>query len=126
MRKRRAVLGDDVVDEQIKGDSSISRRWQTYVTEAAWADCWADETIGLRDRMILTLGMVAALGREAEFEGHVRNAVRNGISAREMEALMVHIGVYCGVPIGSTCARAIQRVVAQASGSILELTGLTS
>ncbi|MEW6631568.1 MAG: carboxymuconolactone decarboxylase family protein [Pseudomonadota bacterium] len=112
-KARREALGEERYAGLMKDPSKVNRRWQDFVAEYSWGECWTDPTLSPRDRSILMLGINAALGRPEEFEGHVTNALRNGLSMDEIEALLVMIGVYCGVPVGSMCHRAISNVLKQ-------------
>lgn len=76
-----------------------------------------DPTLPRRERSILNLGMLAALGRMQEFELHFRGALRNGLNPDELRAVLTQIAVYCGVPAGVECFRIAQRVLAEAGGT---------
>ena len=57
-----------------------------------------------REHSILTLGMVAALGKMGEFADHVRGAQANGLTPNELRAvLFMQIAIYCGIPVGADC-----------------------
>jgi 4-carboxymuconolactone decarboxylase len=89
--------------------SSINRRWQAFITESAWGECWSDPTLSARDRSLLMLGMTAGLGRADEMEGHTRFAMKNGLTPAELEAVLIQIAVYCGIPAGNMFAKAVQK-----------------
>lgn len=65
---RRQVLGAEYVDRALQNVGDFDRQFQTLVTEMAWGECWGDPTLGRKERSILNLGMLAALGRMHEFE----------------------------------------------------------
>lgn len=111
MRVRREVLGDDYVDRAVAHGDPLSEQFQRYVTERCWGDVWTDPRLGRRERSLLTLGMTAALGRFGEFETHVRGAINNGVSPEELAAVLQQITVYCGVPVGVSCAKAMRQVL---------------
>lgn len=110
---RRKVTGAARADDKLADTSSLNQRWQRLIIENAWGDCWSDPTLSRRERSILVLGMLAALGKSEEFEGHVRNAFRNGLSEAELEAILVQIAAYCGIPAGNGCFRAMRKVFAE-------------
>jgi 4-carboxymuconolactone decarboxylase len=64
-----------------------------------------------RERSILNLGMIAALGRMHEFELHFRGAIRNGMTLEELRSLLTQIAVYCGIPAGVDCFRSARKVI---------------
>ena len=67
---RREVLGDEYVDRAMKNADDFNKPFQEMVSEYCWGLCWTDETLSRRERSILNLGMIAALGKMHEFELH--------------------------------------------------------
>lgn len=104
-RVRRDVLGDAYVDRAMAAADDFSRPFQQMVNEYCWGQCWADDALDRRQRSLLNLGMIAALGRMHEFELHLRGAIRNGLSDAELQAALIQIAVYCGIPAGVECFR---------------------
>src|SRR5882672_7108821 len=76
-----------------------------------------DKTLTPRERSILNLGMIAALGKMQEFETHCRGALTNGLTPNELRAVLTQIAVYCGIPVGVDCFRIAREVVAKAKGT---------
>jgi 4-carboxymuconolactone decarboxylase len=109
---RRAVLGDEYVDRAMKNADDFNKPFQEIVSEYCWGLCWTDKTLTRRERSILNLGMLAALGKTHEFELHFRGALRNGLSKDELRAVLIQIAVYCGIPVGVDCFRIAKQVLA--------------
>ena len=116
LKTRREVLGDEYVDRATKNVDDFNRPFQEVVSEYCWGMCWADETITRRERSILNLGMLAALGKPHEFELHLRAALTNGLTKEEIRAVMMHIAVYCGIPVGVDCFRIAKQVFGENKG----------
>ena len=110
---RREVLGDEYVDRAMKNADDFNKPFQEVVSEYCWGLCWSDETLSRRERSILNLGMIAALGRMQEFELHLRGAIRNGLTKEELRAVLIQIAVYCGIPVGVDCFRTAKQVIAE-------------
>jgi 4-carboxymuconolactone decarboxylase len=108
---RKKVLGEAYVDRQLKSADDFNRDFQRLVTQYCWGEAWGDDTLSPRERSILNLGMIAALGKMQEFETHVRGALRNGLTAAELRAVLTQVAVYCGVPIGVDCFRIARQVL---------------
>ena len=111
---RRAVLGDEYVDRAMKSADAFNKPFQEIVSEYCWGLCWTDKTLSRRERSILNLGMIAALGKMHEFELHLRGALRNGLTEEEIRAVLIQIAVYCGIPVGVDCFRTAKQVMAEA------------
>ena len=112
LKVRREVLGDEYVDRSMKNADDFNRPFQEIVTEYCWGVAWTDETLSRRERSILNLGMLAAMGKMEEFQTHVRGALQNGVTKDELRAVFTHIAVYCGVPVGIDCFRNAKPVLA--------------
>ncbi|MEA2989595.1 MAG: 4-carboxymuconolactone decarboxylase [Alphaproteobacteria bacterium] len=114
MAMRRQVLGDAYVDRALEGVDDFTRDFQRLVTQYGWGETWADPTLTPRERSILNLGMIAALGKMQEFETHTRGALRNGLTPDEIRAVLTQITAYCGMPVGVDCFRVARNVINEA------------
>src|SRR4051812_41983446 len=111
MKMRRQVLTDAYVDRAMQNVSDFNRDFQRIVTQYCWGEAWGDDTLTPRERSILNLGMIAALGKMEEFQTHVRGALQNGLTPNEIRAVLTQIAVYCGIPVGVDCFRVAKPIV---------------
>jgi len=111
LAKRRKVLGEDYVNRALAGADDFNRDFQRIVTQYCWGEAWGDETLTPRERSILNLGMIAALGKMEEFQIHVRGALGNGLTPDEVRAVLTQIAVYCGIPVGVDCFRTAKPII---------------
>jgi 4-carboxymuconolactone decarboxylase len=107
---RRRVLGDDYVERARGQADAFSSPLQDLLNEYCWGMAWTDEGLDLKQRSLLNLGMLAAGNRMHEFGIHFRGAIRNGLSERELQAALIQIAVYCGVPAGVEAFRVARAV----------------
>ncbi|MGB7076107.1 MAG: carboxymuconolactone decarboxylase family protein [Xanthobacteraceae bacterium] len=113
LAKRKQVLGDAYVDRALSNVDDFTRDFQRLLTEYCWGETWGDETLKPRERSILNLGMIAALGKMEEFGTHVRGALNNGLTPDEIRAALTQVMIYCGAPIGVDCFRVAKPIVAE-------------
>ena len=113
MRTRRAVLGDAHVDRAVAGTTPFTAGFQDFVTRTAWGDVWNRPGLSRRDRSVVTLTALVALGHENELELHVRAALRNGLSPNEIGEIILHTAVYAGVPAANSAFARAARVIAE-------------
>jgi 4-carboxymuconolactone decarboxylase len=113
---RRRVLGDDYVDRAKAGADAFSAPLQDLLNEYCWGLGWTDDGLDLRQRSLLNLGMLAASNRMHEFGIHFRGAIRNGLSDRELQAALLQIAIYCGVPAGVEAFRVARAIRAEMVG----------
>ena len=98
MRIRREVLGDEHVDRAIAGTTEFTAPFQDFITRYAWGELWSGEGLSRPERSMITLAILAALGRDQELELHVRAALRNGLTPEDIREVLMHVAVYAGVP----------------------------
>lgn len=110
---RKEVLGERYVDNAINNADDFNRDFQTLVTEYCWGVCWGNDVLSRKQRSLLNLGMLAALGRSHEFELHFKGALRNGCTREELRETLTQITIYCGVPAGVESFRIARRVLAE-------------
>jgi 4-carboxymuconolactone decarboxylase len=113
MTVRREVLGDAHVDRAQAATTPFTAPFQELVTRYAWGEVWARPGLDRRTRSCVTLGMLVALRSEEELAMHVRAALRNGLSAAEIQEVLLHAAVYAGVPAANGAFAVAQRVLAE-------------
>ena len=112
-QEAQQVLGDAYVDRALQNVDDFNRDFQRLLTEYCWGETWGDETLKPRERSILNLGMIGALGKMEEFATHVRGALNNGLTPNEIRAALTQIMIYCGAPIGVDCFRVAKPIIAE-------------
>ena len=98
MAIRRQVLGDAHVDRAEAAKSALDADFQAFITEGAWGSVWARPGLTLRERSLLTLTLLAALGNHEELAMHIRATARTGATPQDVLEAMLHVAVYAGVP----------------------------
>lgn len=111
LEMRKQVLGAEYVEKSMRGANDFNREFQELLTEYCWGLCWGSDVLSKKERSILNLGMLAALGRMHEFELHFKGAVRNGLTAEQLKEVLTQIAIYCGIPAGVECFRIGRKVL---------------
>ena len=104
-RTRREVLGDDHVDRALGGASDYARPFQDYLTRVAWGEVWARPGLERLTRSCLTIALLTALKAEGELPMHVRAALRNGVTPEEIREVIIHAGLYAGIPTANAAMK---------------------
>jgi 4-carboxymuconolactone decarboxylase len=92
--------------DQPPDPSRFAPEFSRIAFENAFAQLWAREGLSLRDRSVLTLGILITLGNQSELKAHLGAARRNGLTLEEVEEVLYHATAYAGFPLAST-ARAV-------------------
>ena len=111
-RVRRAVLGDAHVDRAEAAATPFDAPFQRFITETAWGTLWADETLDRRTRSLITIAILAALGRHEELALHLRATTSTGATPEEVRAALMHVAVYAGVPAANSAFVAAKAILA--------------
>ena len=113
LAKRRQVMGDAYVDTALSNADAFTRPLQEFVTRNAWGTVWCRDGLDFKTRSLITISMLAALGRTQELKGHVRGAFNNGATEAEIQEVLLHAAVYCGMPLAIDAFRAAHEIVLQ-------------
>lgn len=98
---RRAVLGEAHVARASAALTALDAPFQDYITRNVWGQIWTRPGLSRHTRSLLTLAMMAALGRHEEFVLHVRATRQTGVTPEELAELLLQVGAYAGVPVAN-------------------------
>lgn len=117
MTIRRAVLGDAHVDRAEAAKTEFDAPFQRLITESAWGTVWADDSISLRERSMLTLALLAATGNFEEIPMHIRATANTGASKQDILQAFLHVAIYAGVPKANHAIKLAKQVFAEMEGT---------
>ncbi len=101
------------MDQAEANKTAFDADFQRFITETAWGMVWARQGLDRRTRHLLTLAMLAALGKEDEFAMHVPAGRNTGVTMDEIKELLLQVAVYAGVPAANSAIAAAKRVIAE-------------
>ena len=113
LQMRQRVMGEAFVDKAFANLDAFTEPLQEFVTRNAWGTTWCRDGLDLKTRSLLTLSMLTALGRATEIKGHVRGAVNNGATMKEIQETLLHAAVYCGMPLAIDAFRSAHEVLTE-------------
>ena len=102
MQIRREVLGDDHIERAETNKTSFDADFQRFITETAWGNIWSRQGLDRKTRHLVTIAMLAALGKEHELALHIRASPNTGITSDEVKEVMMQVAIYAGVPAANT------------------------
>lgn len=107
---RRAVLGEEYVNKAMENIDAFTRPLQELATRYCWGDVWQRDGLELKTRSLLNLAMLSALNRPHEIEIHLRGAINNGCSVKEIREVLLQAAIYAGLPAAVDAFRVARRV----------------
>ena len=114
LETRREVLGKEHVDRSQANLTEFNAPFQEFITRYAWGEIWERAGLTRRERSLITLAMLVALNREPEFRMHIRAALNNGVTTDEIREVLIHAGIYCGLPAANAAIQAAEQVIKEA------------
>ncbi len=107
---RKAVLGSDYVARAEADQTDFDADFQRYITESAWGAVWSRPGLDKRTRHILTIAMLATLGKHDELALHIRATANTGVTRDEIKEVLLQVAVYGGVPAANSAFGVAKRV----------------
>ena len=118
MKTRRKVLGDEWVDLALKNATPFNAEFQDLITRYAWNEIWNRTGLTHKERRLIVIGTMIALGKWDEFRLHVRAALEsNDLSIDDVKEILLQQAIYCGVPAANTAFREARDVIEEVSGA---------
>lgn len=116
MRVRRAVLGDAHVDRAEANKTEFDAPFQRFIAETAWGTLWASATLDRPTRSLITIAILAALGRHEELALHLRATANTGATPEQVREALMHVAVYAGVPAANSAIALAKKILAAEEG----------
>ena len=113
LKNRREVLGDKYVDKALSNITDFNRPLQDLLNEYCWGSCWGRAGLTRKERSMIVLGILTALGKSQEVAVHVRGALNNGLTEAQIAEIFLQAAIYCGVPAAVDSFRAASPVIAE-------------
>jgi 4-carboxymuconolactone decarboxylase len=117
MRLRREVLGDAHVDRAEANKTDFDADFQRFITETAWGSVWSRPGLDQATRHILTIAILAALGKENELALHIRATRNTGVTPEQLKEVLLQVAIYAGVPAANSAIAVAKKVYAEPDGN---------
>ena len=112
---RRRVLGEAHVKRSIENATAFDKDFQDLITRHAWGDIWTRPGLDHRTRSLITIAMLAALGRNEELDLHLRATRNTGATPDEVKEVLMQVAIYAGVPAANAAFRIAKVALAEIS-----------
>jgi 4-carboxymuconolactone decarboxylase len=113
MKTRRKILGDAHVNRADAAKTDFDAPFQELITEAAWGRVWSRTNISLRERSMITIALLAALGHDEEVAMHARATKNTGATLDDIREALLHVAIYAGVPAANKAFKIVKEVFAE-------------
>lgn len=79
--------------------SELAPYFSQWIYESVFGDLYARGTLDLKNRVLVTMAALSALGRGPQLRGYIKGALRLGWSREEIVEAIVQLAPYQGVPL---------------------------
>jgi len=98
-RRRGAEMMSKVYAGDVKVPPAGQSAFVDLMLEQVFAEVWTREELPVRDRRLLLLGIIAALGEKETFQIQVRASLKNGeLTPGQVREALIMIANYAGYP----------------------------
>ena len=113
MKIRRSVLGDAHVDRAEANKTDFDADFQRMIAEFAWGTVWNSDGLDRQTRHMITIAILAGLGKEHELAMHIRATQNTGVTPAQLKEILHQVAVYAGIPAANTAFGIAKRVLAE-------------
>ena len=97
--------------EAVANVASVAPDLARQITEHAYGDTYARETLSLRDRSLATIAGLTALGYpQQQLASHIRGGLNVGLNRDEVVETITHMALYAGFPAAVNAALTAKEV----------------
>ena len=107
---RTEVLGEKHVNRSLENLNDFNSDFQNFISRYAWGEVWSRPGLPRHTRSLVTMGILLALGREAELRMHIRAFFNNGVTKDELKELFLHSSLYAGLPAANAAMHMAEEV----------------
>ncbi len=98
---RRKMFGKAGADDALNNASPFRRRFEEIVTEQCFGDAWNREPLDHKMRSMLTIAILATLGRSPQLRYHIQGGIANGVTKEEIREILMQVWLYAGIPLAA-------------------------
>jgi 4-carboxymuconolactone decarboxylase len=105
------LRGETFFDHRKKTQNDFNSVLNAYADEVCFGRIWARDGIERKQRSILNIAMLTALNRPNQLRSHIDGAINMGCTVREIQEILLHAAVYCGLPAAVDAFRVAEEVL---------------
>lgn len=118
MADDRRERGAQMMKKVYAGDVAVppagASAFADVMLEQLFAEIWTREALPVRDRRLLTMGVIAALGEGNTWAIQVKAALKNGeLSAEQVREALLHVAQYAGYPRAAGLMGPTEKAIAE-------------
>lgn len=117
--QERRARGEAMIKEVYAGDVVTPPEGYVFtdvMLEQLFAEVWTRDTLSMRDKRILLLGIIAEKGEPATFKIQLKASLKRGeMTAEEAREMLLFIAQYAGYPRAASMLAPLEEAIAEAA-----------
>jgi 4-carboxymuconolactone decarboxylase len=105
LKLRRGMLGSGAVDKRMNAFGAFGEPLQHIINAYAYGDVWSRPALPMATKSLAMVAMMAAAGRANELRVHIKGAIGNGVTAEQIQDILLLVAMYCGIPAANEAHR---------------------
>jgi 4-carboxymuconolactone decarboxylase len=115
--KERRALGEEKIKDVYAGDVIVPPEGYAFsdvMLKQLFAEIWTRETLSMRDKRILLLGIIAEKGEATTFKVQIKASLKRGeITPEEAREFLLFIAQYAGYPRAAAMLGPVEQAIAE-------------
>lgn len=115
--KERRALGEKTIADVYAGDVVVPPEGYAFtdiMLKQLFAELWTRDTLSMRDKRILLLGIIAEKGEATTFKIQIKASLKRGeMNPDEARELLLFIAQYAGYPRAASMLAPLEEAIAE-------------
>jgi 4-carboxymuconolactone decarboxylase len=105
LKLRQDMFGKDAVEQRMNAFGAFGEPLQNIINAYAYGDVWSRPALPMATKSLAMIAMMAAVGRPNELRVHLKGALTNGCTAKQIQEILLLVAMYCGIPLANEAHR---------------------
>ena len=117
-RERGLAKYNEVYGGDLPSPPAGAMAFFDLMLEQLFGEVWTREELSLRDRRLVTMGVIAALGERDTFAIQTRATLKNGeLTPNQLREMVIHLAQYAGYPRAAALVTVVEKVIQEFEGA---------
>jgi 4-carboxymuconolactone decarboxylase len=115
LKLRTEMFGRDAVEKRMAAFGDFGKPLQHIINAYAYGDVWSRTALPPATKSLAMIGMMAAAGHANELRVHLKGALKNGVTAEQIQEVLLLLTLYCGIPASNEAHRIATEVLRESA-----------
>jgi 4-carboxymuconolactone decarboxylase len=111
LKLRIEMFGRDAVEKRMAAFGDFGKPLQHIINSYAYGGVWSRTALPPATKSLAMIAMMAAAGHANELRVHLKGALKNGVTAEQIQEVLLLLTLYCGIPAANEAHRIATEVL---------------